>query len=297
MNEDCAALDTIDLLREAAPRFSEHRVKLAYEQVIHVLEYYGDGDLYEDEPLSETQLLLLASMLPELFPGDMPPDLYSAYRALSRALRPLMPAWSRPAEPAYTHPSSEITNINVGDINHATVSIIGSQRTNYVSYHAGYGDDNVFEETSDADPELENPASLQHDVFMSYAHRDAATMRRIVIKLRDAGLRVWTDESLEPGTPSWVKAIEDAIQSSVVVVVALTPNAMRSNFANKEILTAQDFGTPIVPLVCKGDERHVVPLTLRGVQWLDCRTEGEFRKSMIRLIDHVHNLKKRSLTD
>jgi len=291
MNEDCAALDTIDLLREAAPRFHERGIKVAYEGVVRVLEYYGDGDLYEDEPLSETQLTLLASMLPELLPGDMPPDLYSAYRALSRALRPLKPAWSRPAAPAYMHHSSEITNINVGDINHATVSIIGSQRTT-MNYHAGYGDDNPVEETSGTGPELENLASIQHDVFMSYAHRDGSTMRRIVAKLRDAGLQVWTDELLEPGTPSWVKAIEDAIQSSVVVVVALTPNAMNSNFANKEILTAQDFGTPIVPLVCNGDERYVVPLTLRGVQWLDCRTEGEFRKSMIRLIAHVRNLKK-----
>ncbi|MBE2182018.1 MAG: toll/interleukin-1 receptor domain-containing protein [Anaerolineae bacterium] len=292
MNEDCAALDTIDLLREAAPRFHEHSVKAAYDGVMHTLEAYGDGALYEDEPLSETQLALLASVLPELFPGDMPTDLYRAYRALSRALRPLKPVWSRPAEPAYTHPSSEITNINVGDINHATVSIIGSQRTTYMNPHASYGEDNPFEEAPETDPELKRHARIQYDVFMSYAHRDGSTMRRIVAKLCDAGLQVWTDESLEPGTPSWVKAIEDAIQSSVVVVVALTPNAMNSNFANKEILTAQDFGTPIVPLVCKGDERYVIPLTLRGVQWLDCRTEGEFRKSMIRLIAHVHNLKK-----
>ncbi|KXK16165.1 MAG: hypothetical protein UZ15_CFX003002748 [Chloroflexi bacterium OLB15] len=73
MNEECAALDAIEQLREAAPRFSEFKVQAAYEMVMRVLESYGDGDLYEGEPLNETQLALLARALPEALPGDMPP--------------------------------------------------------------------------------------------------------------------------------------------------------------------------------------------------------------------------------
>ncbi len=295
MNEECAALDAIEQLNEAALRFSEPKVKLAYEQVVRVLEGYGDGDLYDGEPLNQTQLVLLASMLPELLPGDMPSELYTAHRILFRALHPLKPAWERPAEPAYMPQSTEITSINIGEINNSTVNITGSTRTNHVTYQMGYAFEDTLEEPQKAYPELESEINLAHDVFMSYAHKDGATMRRIAAKLRAAELRVWTDESLKPGTSSWVKAIEEAIQTSLVVAVVLTPNALQSEFANKEILTAQAYGTLIVPLLCKGDDRYVVPLTLRGVQWLDCRTEGEYRKSIIRLITHIHNLQKNTI--
>ncbi len=290
MNEECAALDVIEQLREAAPRFSEFKVQAAYEMVMRVLESYGDGDLYEGEPLNETQLALLARALPEALPGDMPPALYQAHRALYRALHPLTPAWERASGLDYMPQTTEITNVNVGEINYSTVNITGSQRTKQIIYQVDANFEDIQEAPQEAPPEYE--IGIAHDIFLSYAHRDGATMRRIASKLRSAGMRVWTDEALEPGTPSWVKAIEEAIRAATVVAVVLTPNARQSEFANKEILTAQAFSTPIVPLLCKGDERFVVPLTLRGVQWLDCRSEGKYRKSLRRLIVHVRKLQE-----
>ena len=45
------------------------------------------------------------------------------------------------------------------------------------------------------------PASI--DLFLSYSRKDSAAMRQVRELLRGAGLAVWTDEGLEPGTQSW----------------------------------------------------------------------------------------------
>ena len=80
---------------------------------------------------------------------------------------------------------------------------------------------------------------MQYHAFLSYSHHDVTIMRRVRESLTDAGLNIWTDESLVPGTPSWKNTIEDVIQNTMTLVVLLSPDAKHSDWIEKEIEYAQ----------------------------------------------------------
>jgi hypothetical protein len=133
----------------------------------------------------------------------------------------------------------------------------------------------------------DEPVITVSDVFISYCHRDGARMRRLREDLRSHGLRVWTDENLQPGTPSWKTAVESAVRGGRVLVVIMTPDAKRSSWVESEINTALTHDVPIFPVLCKGDTKNAVPFALNGYQFVDMRKEGQYRESMLRLVKAI----------
>jgi formylglycine-generating enzyme required for sulfatase activity len=112
----------------------------------------------------------------------------------------------------------------------------------------------------------------QIDIFLSYSRIDAEIMRRLRDDLRGAGFTVWTDDvGLEPGTPSWQRAIEEAIQAAHCVVVLLSPEAKQSRWVEIEVSIAEDFGLRVFPLLVRGDDRNSVLFRLRTTQRIDVR--------------------------
>lgn len=95
-----------------------------------------------------------------------------------------------------------------------------------------------------AQPSSSAAASI--DIFLSYSRHDAAAMRSVQDVLREAGLSVWTDEGLEPGAPSWVAAIQEAIEQANAFVVLLSPAAKASTWVSREIGYAEARGKRIV---------------------------------------------------
>lgn len=112
---------------------------------------------------------------------------------------------------------------------------------------------------------------MQYHAFLSYSHHDIDTMRRVRDDLAEAGLSIWTDESLVPGTLSWKNSIEEAIQGSKNLVVLLSPTAKHSDWIEKEIDYARVCGVTIVPVLLHGDEISSVPFELINVQRIDIR--------------------------
>ena len=51
-------------------------------------------------------------------------------------------------------------------------------------------------------------------LFLCYSHRDLEATLQVQELLRGAGLSVWLDEGLEPGTPAWQEAIAEAIRQA-----------------------------------------------------------------------------------
>ena len=117
------------------------------------------------------------------------------------------------------------------------------------------------------------PAPTPSDIFLSYSRQDAAAMRAVQETLRAAGLSVWTDEGLRPGTRRWTEAIEAAIEGAARVVVLLSPAAKASTWVNNEINYAQAHNKPIYPLLIAGDAGSAVPISLISVQWIDARQD------------------------
>lgn len=111
------------------------------------------------------------------------------------------------------------------------------------------------------------------DVFLSYSRKDIAAMRVVQDILHDAGFAVWTDEGLEPGTPSWQEAIAEAISQAGALVVILSPNSHASQWVKNEIGFAQVRDKAVIPLLIGGDAAGVVPINLINVQRVDGRAD------------------------
>jgi len=72
-----------------------------------------------------------------------------------------------------------------------------------------------------------NPRSLDH-VFVSYAHADRAFVECLANDLRARGHVVWIDFEGIRGGHEWRQSIADGIAASAVVLVALSPDSVRS---------------------------------------------------------------------
>jgi formylglycine-generating enzyme required for sulfatase activity len=122
-----------------------------------------------------------------------------------------------------------------------------------------------------AAPATSGPVSI--DLFLSYSRKNLPAMRTAKESLRRAGLAVWTDEGLEPGTAHWQAAIEEAIAQAPALAVLLSPDAKTSIWVNREVAYAQTLDKRVFPVLIAGDERSAVPISLITAQWVDGRQD------------------------
>ena len=116
-------------------------------------------------------------------------------------------------------------------------------------------------------------AQLRQDVFISYSRRDRTVMRMVRDALITAGLTVWSDERLEPGSPSWKADVQLAIEGAGCVVAVLSPDAKDSEWVSEELGYARIRKQRVFTVLARGDESNAVPFGLTGVQWVDMRAD------------------------
>ncbi len=114
---------------------------------------------------------------------------------------------------------------------------------------------------------------LRQDVFISYSRRDRAVMRIARDALVEAGYTVWSDESLEPGSPSWKNDVQQAIEGAGCVVAILSPDAKDSEWVSEELSYAHIRKQRVFTVLVRGDESNAIPFGLTGVQWVDMRLD------------------------
>jgi hypothetical protein len=112
-----------------------------------------------------------------------------------------------------------------------------------------------------------------YDVFLSYSRKDSRIFQTVRDTLRNAGLVVWTDDHLKPGTASWKNAIEHAIEHSRCVVVILSPDSKNSVWVERELDYASSHRKPIFPLLARGKEQEAVPFEVGNIQRADIRED------------------------
>ncbi len=134
------------------------------------------------------------------------------------------------------------------------------------------------------------------DIFLSYSRKDNDFMPRTRDYLSAAGLSVWTDENLTPGTPAWTRAIEKAIREAKLFVIILSPDAKNSDWVERELAVAQDScRIPIFPILVRGDEHTAIPLRLAATQFADARRDPD--RALARLTKSVNNYLSGTITD
>jgi formylglycine-generating enzyme required for sulfatase activity len=126
-----------------------------------------------------------------------------------------------------------------------------------------------FPPQSPTGKEPPTPDTASPQIFLSYSRKDSEYMQRVIKLLKDAGLSVWTDEGLEPGTDRWQVAIEEAIESTHCTVVLLSPDAKASRWVGIEVSYAQECGRRIFPVLLRGNKRESVLFSLFDAQFVD----------------------------
>jgi pSer/pThr/pTyr-binding forkhead associated (FHA) protein len=123
---------------------------------------------------------------------------------------------------------------------------------------------------------------LPVNVFISYNHNDRDKMHIIRDGLIAAGLTTWTDENLEPGSPSWRNDVQSTIEHAGSVVAILSPEAKDSEWVGEELNYARIHKRRIFTVLIRGDESNAVPFGLTGVQWVDLRDYEEGMDELVR---------------
>src|SRR6266536_2469248 len=110
-------------------------------------------------------------------------------------------------------------------------------------------------------------------VFLSYARRDYAEVRRLKEDLGKRGISVWLDqEAIRVGTPDWEETLRTAIKAASALILVASPDARRSRHVKDEIRVAEMYQLPIYPLWISGDQWiDTVPLGMGNIQHIDAR--------------------------
>jgi len=124
-------------------------------------------------------------------------------------------------------------------------------------------------------------------VFLSYAQDDKAVARRLAEGLRAAGLRVWFDEWELGVGDSIVPRIEQAVATSDLLLVLLSPRSVESRWVQMElgsflVRELKDRAITLIPALIEDCE---IPRVLADRQYLDLRKD--FDKGLERLISQL----------
>src|SRR6185436_8672478 len=86
-------------------------------------------------------------------------------------------------------------------------------------------------------------------VFISYSRKDLSFVDKLAADLKNAGVDVWYDVSGIGGGSRWRSEIENALRSSQYVIVVLSPDAVTSEWVEREILFSSNLKRKIIPLM------------------------------------------------
>ncbi|MCU0464230.1 MAG: TIR domain-containing protein [Anaerolineae bacterium] len=141
------------------------------------------------------------------------------------------------------------------------------------------------------------------DIFVSYSRRNVDFTRVVVEKLKASEHEVWVDWEDIPYSSDWWKEITRGMDACQAVVLIVTPDFLRSDVCNKEMVYARSCNKRIIPILHQEiDEEGIAAYwreqkwgdtaaanwdTVRAHNWLFCRTEDEYEKAFKSLIQTI----------
>ena len=89
---------------------------------------------------------------------------------------------------------------------------------------------------------------MSAEVFVSYSSQDHSQVRKIVDRLRDAGISVWMDEGGIDAATLWSEAIVEAINECKVLIMMVSRHSTDSANVVKEVMLASESSKIILPV-------------------------------------------------
>ena len=108
-------------------------------------------------------------------------------------------------------------------------------------------------------------------VFLSHSTKDHHFAELAGIKLFEAGIKLWRDQSHLHAGGDWRQGIERGISDSFAVVVALSASSAESAYVTFEWAYAMGKGKPVIPLKLTDCSIHP---KLETIQYLDFSVPG-----------------------
>lgn len=128
-----------------------------------------------------------------------------------------------------------------------------------------------------------------HDIFISYSRKDEAIMQRVCEALAVHGLTYWVDANdLKPGTRSWRKAVEQAIENAGCLVVLLSPDGKASKWIEAELDYAESQEKMVFPVLIRGTRATAAPLGISTAQMVDL-ANGDFDVGIRSLVEAIRH--------
>jgi DNA-binding MarR family transcriptional regulator len=137
---------------------------------------------------------------------------------------------------------------------------------------------------------LDNTATDNRRVFISYSHEDKDFAEKLAHALHDAGEDVWWDQwEMMPGDSLVAKIFEEGLARAKAFIVVLSPESVRSKWVREELDVATirkiEGVTRIIPVLRESVE---IPISLRALLWLDM--QQDFAGGVKRIINTIHGV-------
>ena len=122
-------------------------------------------------------------------------------------------------------------------------------------------------------------------VFISYSRKDMAFADRLEAALKARGFEPLIDRTEIYAFEDWWKRIETLIGRADTVVFVLSPDAVASDVALKEVAHAASLNKRFAPIVCRRAEDGAVPEALRRLNFIFFDDPTRFEASADRLAE------------
>lgn len=102
--------------------------------------------------------------------------------------------------------------------------------------------------------------------FISYSHRNASKVHKILDRLEFFGVRYWFDQDLKP-SDEYVEVIAERVEKSKFFIAFISTDSLNSRYCRDEIRFAYENGTPMMVLYLEPCELSSgFKMMLNGVQ-------------------------------
>ncbi|MBR1757691.1 MAG: TIR domain-containing protein [Lachnospiraceae bacterium] len=130
-----------------------------------------------------------------------------------------------------------------------------------------------------------NPYEGSEDyIFISYAHKNAEEVGRLLDRMHDAGYRIWYDDGIAPGS-EWPEYIAHHLNKAAVCLALVSPASIESANCRREITYALSKQKPFLGVFLERTELSPgMELQLSAQQCIlryNYRTEDEFYQKLI----------------
>src|SRR5580692_12636296 len=136
-----------------------------------------------------------------------------------------------------------------------------------------------------ADVERASGAEPKAKIFISYSRKDMAFADRLEAALKARGFEPLIDRAEIYAFEDWWKRLQALIEQADTIVFVLSPDAVASREALKEVEYAASLNKRFAPIVCRRVEDSAVPEALRQLNFIFFDDPDQFEGSANRLAE------------